>query len=161
MDALSIPGSTLSDIDLMYFAENLPITNFKGVYMRDRLPSQSTRSPNESGIMNLSKSNELGTHWICWYCCGEERLFFDSFGLDVPIELEKYLKTHDEYINNREVIRRNAIIVQHINTSECGRLCLFVLKHLSDGASFDEILQLLKIRCDYNHESRIREKEKE
>ena len=91
--------------------------------MRDNLPAQSTRTTNESGIMNLNKSNEPGSHWICWYCNGKNKYVFDSFGLDVPIELQKYLKSHNEFIKNKAVIRRNAIVVQHVNTRECGRLC--------------------------------------
>ena len=50
----------------------------------------------------------------------------------------KYLKTPNELKKGIPVIERNDVIVQHINTSECGALCLYVLyslmcKHLSFG----------------------------
>ena len=148
-DTLSIPGRALSNLDLLYFAKHLPLPNFKGVFMRNELPPRALRNTIESGIMNFNKSNERGSHWVSWYCHGNKhRYYFDSFGQDVPLELEKYLKSAEEYDNYKEVIRRNAIVLQHIDSSECGRLCLFVLKLLSDGWEYDDILQILKVRFD-------------
>ena len=144
---ITIPGTTLSNIDLIYYAEQLSIPHFKGVFMSNQLPSnhQST----ECGIMNLNKSNQAGSHWVAWLCLqNRHKYYFDSYGQDIPIELQRYLKTNKEFENNEAVVRRNAIVVQHVNSSECGRLCLFVLCSLSDGVAYDVILTTLKRRYD-------------
>ena len=147
--ALEIPGRTLSNIDLLYYAELLEIPYFKGVYMRDQLPRPTSNEFPECGVMNFNTSKQAGVHWTCWYRDNAgRRFYFDSFGLNVPTELLKYLKSEEEYISKREVIRRNDVVVQHINTTECGRLCLFVLDCLSQRVPYDEILQTLKLRYD-------------
>jgi hypothetical protein len=43
--------------------------------------------------LNLDSSNGQGTHWVCWYRDGDNKYYFDSYGLDPPIELVKYLQT--------------------------------------------------------------------
>lgn len=37
----------------------------------------------EWGVVNLDESKNRGTHWACYY--------FDSFGLNPPLELQNYL----------------------------------------------------------------------
>ena len=48
----------------------------------------------------------------------------DSFGQTTPPEIQKYLKTKEEYETGKAVIQRNTDIVQHVNTHVCGHLCL-------------------------------------
>ena len=55
------------------------------------------------------------------------RIYFDSFDQITPMEMQKYLKTSDEYKHKRAVIQRNSDIVQRSNTHVCGHLCLVVL----------------------------------
>ena len=140
-----IPTRTLTNIDLLHYARILNIPNFKGVYMRDQLkrPLQNI----ECGIMNFNKSTQPGTHWVCWIKKNKSRIYFDSFGQHVLRELIKYLKTTHEFKEKIPCIKRNVVIVQHINTSECGAICLYVLyslmcKHLS----YDKVLTQLQKR---------------
>ena len=72
---------------------------------------------------------------------GLNRIYFDSFGQITPIEIQNYLKTNKE--KGVAVIQRNTDIVQSINTNICGHLCLFVLKALTSGWSFQEVLNHL------------------
>ena len=63
----------------------------------------------ECGVMNLetSKACNSGTHWVCyhknnhWGC-----YYFDSFGLDPPIELRNWLNSQIELLtsNNKKPI---------------------------------------------------------
>ena len=86
---------------------------------------------------------QKGSHWTCWLKRGKERYYFDSYGEPPPRELIKYLKTPKEY--DVAVIRRSAVTVQKDGSSECGALCLYVLKKLTQGVSFPVILDgLLK-----------------
>ena len=69
-----------------------------------------------------------------------------TFGGPPPQELLKYLKKSSEY--NSLVIRRSAVTVQHDRSSECGSLCLYMLKQLSRGVEFSVILSRLAARYE-------------
>ena len=57
------------------------------------------------------------------------------------MEIQRYLKTGIEFARGKEVIQRNADIVQAANTPVCVHLCLFILKSLaSGGEKFQTIL---------------------
>ena len=56
------------------------------------------------------------------------------------MEIERYLKTSNEFDRGKEVIHRHTDIVQGVNTSVFGHLRLFVLKSLTNGETFQSIL---------------------
>ena len=135
---LTIPDKPLSNFELLDYAKQLNIPNFRGVFMRDELPNKPWL--NESGIVNLNTSLEPGSHWVAYYKNGKNRIAFDSFGQVILRELSNYLKQEEK---NEPVIQRNTDIVQKFNTQVCGHLCLYVLKSLSLGKTFREILDSL------------------
>ena len=135
---LTIPDKPLSNFELLDYAKQLNIPNFRGVFMRDELPNKPWL--NESGIVNLNTSLEPGSHWVAYYKNGKTRIAFDSFGQVILRELSDYLKQEEK---NEPVIQRNTDIVQKFNTQVCGHLCLYVLKSLSLGKTFREILDSL------------------
>jgi len=145
---LEIPDTKgLTNVDLIELAKKLKIENFRGVFMRDNLPKKSEQKNKECGIVNFNKSNEPGTHWVCYFKNGKTKIYFDSFGQITLDEIQKYLKTKNEYENEKGVIQRNTDIVQRINTHVCGHLCLFVLASLSrehHHLDFQTTLNLLK-----------------
>ena len=55
----------LTNYDIINLANELKISNFRGVFMRDTLPSKV--NDNECGILNLDISKNNGTHWVCYY----------------------------------------------------------------------------------------------
>ena len=57
-------------------------------------------------------------------------MYFDSFGRKTPMEIQKYLKTEKEFQNNIPVIQNSSNIVQRLDTTVCGHLCIFVLTSL-------------------------------
>ena len=59
---------------------------------------------NECGIVNLNKSGEKGSHWVAYWKRGDVRIYFDSYGQITPLEIQKYLKTPEEFRENRNVI---------------------------------------------------------
>ena len=140
---MSISGGVLSDIDLKYYSNQLGLKDFRGGFMQNTLPSRPHK--NECGILNLETDRENGSHWVAWHKRAKNRFYFDSFGQDIPSELEIYLKSTREYTQDNAVILCNSVIVQHLDSSECGSLCLFVLKCLLENRKFDDILQSLKI----------------
>ena len=139
---LHIPDKSLSNFELMKYAKELNITNFRGVYMRDELPKKPWKK--ECGIVNFNKSTEPGTHWVAYYKDGKNRFYFDSYGQVILQEVSDYLKTEAE--KQKPVIARNTDIVQKFDTRICGHLCLYVLKSFSIGQSYRDILDFLTKR---------------
>ena len=123
---LNIPNKILTNFDLLRYVEKLDIPKFRGVFMRDTLPEEPKKE--ECGIVNLNTSDQRGSHWVCYYKRGLNRIYFDSYGQITPIEIQNYLKRRKK--QGLAVIQRNTDIVQPINTHICGHLCLFVLKAL-------------------------------
>ena len=140
---------SLSNHDILRYASERNIPYFRGVYMLDTLPKSGVLG-HECGIVNLDNSKGSGTHWVSYYKHDSTRIYFDSFGQVTPMEIQKYLKTKSEFRKNIAVIQRNTDIVQHINTSNCGYLCLYVLESLGKGQSFQHIINTLRQRYGYS-----------
>ena len=137
---IKIPDKVLTNIDLSEYATKLNIPHFRNVYMRDTLPN--TPHKVECGIVNFNTSMEKGSHWVCYYKNGTLRIYFDSFGQITPMEIQNYLKKRHE--RGLGVIQRNTDIVQPVNTSICGHLCLFVLKALAgEHWSYQQVINTL------------------
>ena len=118
--------------------------------MRDTLPNNPKQV--ECGIVNLNRSNENGSHWVCYMKIKTNRIYFDSFGQDVPIEIARYLKTTKEFNDKSAVIARNTDIVQRFNTHVCGHLCLVVLTSLMrEHFSYQDVLSRLKYGYSQNY----------
>ena len=86
----------LTNIDLYRYARELKIDNFRGVFMRDTLPRIAHQT--ECGNINFNTSEQVGSHWVCYFKDGmNKRIYFDSFGQVTLEEVQKYLKTKKEY----------------------------------------------------------------
>ena len=129
---LVLPNKPLSNIELLEAARKLKITNFRGVSLRDALPT--TPKKKECGILNLDDTTGSGTHWVAWYKNGTEKKYFDSYGLQPPNELVDYL--HSPILYNTER-------VQPYDQVFCGHLCLYVLKQLGGGQHLQDIINSL------------------
>ncbi len=130
--------SSLTNFDIYDIVKKLKIPNFRGVFMRDRLSKRPHK--HECGIMNFNTSNQSGSHWVAWFKNGSNRIYFDSFGCITPDELQRYMKTKREYKDNILCIHRNTDQIQKANTQICGQICLYILKELSAGRKYQDIL---------------------
>lgn len=135
MEPQSNFGST--NIFLQELAKKLKLKNFRGVFMRDSLPSHPLN--NESGIMNFDKEAENGSHWVAWYVKGGAKAtknyyYFDSYGTAVPDELRKYL--------GRPKIHHSDFMIQGINSDICGELCIaFIYAMDNTNKTYEEIVR--------------------
>ena len=86
----------LSNFDLLNWVKKLGINHFRGVYSRDGLPDRIKR--NECGIINLDSKIGPGTHWVAYRNVDSTCEYFDSFGLIMPNEVLKYLRTSGKQI---------------------------------------------------------------
>src|ERR1043165_201951 len=129
VEGVVLPNKPLTNFELLEAVKKLNIPNFRGVFLRDTLPKRPRK--NECGILNLDDSRGTGTHWQMFSKNGKDKLCFDSFGLPPPTELLKYLKGPVYYNSER---------IQPDNEVFCGHLCLYMLKKLSDGYEFQELI---------------------
>ena len=79
----------MSNFDLESAVKKLPIKHFRGVFMKDQLPT--TPNINESGIINLDDHVGPGTHWVCYVISPKNVIYFDSYGLSPPVEFINYV----------------------------------------------------------------------
>jgi len=121
---------SLTNFDLHRLCKrmDLPIV---GVFSKDELEPVTHQIG--TYYINMSDAKEAGTHFVCFkIVCDEDRdnykgkknkekvceaIYFDSFGIDMPIEVENYLK------NFRPIAYSNRHI-QNIHSDVCGWYCL-------------------------------------
>ena len=140
----------LTNFDLISYIEQLKVPYFCGVFMRDELHNR--KDIIECGIMNLNKSDEIGSHWVCFVRNKKDRIYFDRLGQITLLELQKYLKSKQEFNYNTPVIQRNSDIVQRVNTHVCGHLCLVVLTSLMrEHLDYQEVLDQLNYGYSQNY----------
>ena len=124
-----LPFEPLTNFDLIDAVKELKIKCFRDVYLLDTLPQRPNKK--ECGIVNLDKAGGAGTHWVAWYKNGNNKIYFDSYGIQPPKEIIKYLGKGINY---------NTDQLQPRETVFCGHLCLFVLKELQEGEDFQVII---------------------
>ena len=92
LNQIKIPNKALTNQDLLRYVRCLKIPFFRGVFMKDALPSKIWK--NETGIVNLDNSDGPGTHWVCYKKLLDNMYYFDSLGnLQPPKELQHYFET--------------------------------------------------------------------
>ena len=60
-----LTNKPLSNVELLDVAKKIEIPGFRGVFMRNNLPSKPRKD--ECGILNLDDSSGTGTHKILFY----------------------------------------------------------------------------------------------
>ena len=91
----------------------------------------------ESLIVNLNNSDEKGSHWLLIYKNGNEKIFFDSFGVLPPKEVIDYLGKN---------IYTSDIKIQNFDETVCGLYCILIAYLLNCNHKFEDIIiDLLRI----------------
>ena len=131
----------MTNFEIMRAVDYLGIKNFRGVFMRDKLPSHPIIP--ECGIVNLDDDGNnppgnSGTHWVAYLIDSNRKLYFDSYGLEPPNEIERYLK-HDD----KGPLLMQTEQLQGTDESICGHLSLYVLYHLNLNYDFKKIINSL------------------
>lgn len=114
--------SYTSNFDLIKMAQKYGI-KLIGVFMKDQLPKKK-----EYGgyIINLQDSIDgNGTHWVAVFLSKKGPVYFDSFGIDPPIAIVKWIGSMGTLLINQKEI-------QNIASGYCGQYSLFFIKYLQD-----------------------------
>ena len=90
VDSVVLPNKPLSNFEIIDAAKMLSLDGFRGVFLRDTLPTKTKL--NDCGVLNLDSSSGDGTHWVMQFKKGKEKFYFDSYGVQPPSELIVYLK---------------------------------------------------------------------
>ena len=106
-----LPNKPLGNFELEDAARKLEIPSYRGVFLRDTLPKKPNKK--ECGIVNFDKSGGPGTHLVAWYKNGKTKIYFDSYGVQPPIEVVEYLGSPIHY---------NTDQVQPVGEVFCGHL---------------------------------------
>ena len=110
-NSVNFVNKPLSNFNLLNWVQKLGIKHFRGVYSRDGLPKRIKKK--ECGIINLDSQIRPGTHWVAYrnvesnYC-----EYFDSFGLIMPNEVMKYLRTSGKrmFYSGDEIQERDSVL---------------------------------------------------
>ena len=65
VDGILLQNKPLSNVETQDAMRKLGVSGFRGVFVRDNLPSKPRR--NECGILNLDDRDGNGTHWVAWH----------------------------------------------------------------------------------------------
>ena len=106
--------------------------------MRDELKARTSK--NECFILNHDNSSNNGTYWTCLFVKNDVAFYFDSFGLDPPLDILDWCKGLERYCSTSRIQKNDEVI--------CGHYTIFMLHSLSKGDSFFDILDKL---YRYNH----------
>ena len=135
-------NTPLSNFDLNNWVKQLGIKYFRGVFSKDKLP-MSIRN-NEVGIINLDDYIGSGTHWVAYRNGNKYAEYFDSFGLLMPKEVEKYLTSSKPLVYSSDEIQdRDSVL--------CGYWCLYYLLERQKGKSILETIH--NADFDFNDQS--------
>ena len=70
--------------------------SFRGTFSIDKIPT--FKDETFSIIVNLSKENEKGTHFIGIMSSKDTIIYFDSYGIEhINLTIEKYLKKYGKF----------------------------------------------------------------
>ena len=152
---------TLSNFDLKELAIKLKLGTVE-IYMQDQLNSLAIDVANGKYIINLGKISDPrtrgGTHWVALQCRNGKCMYFDSFGMPMSKDVERFAKS-DKRITT---VGYNKKIIQALESSLCGWHCLGFLTFNSRTTrdsiieSTNDLMNIYSDDVDFNA-GRIRE----
>ena len=92
--------------------------NYIGTFSKNNVPILKN---NQSTIVNLANSNDIGTHWISMKLVDKKLFYFDSYAISsIPDIIKK------QYPNSK--IITNIYKIQSDDSNECGKFCIMFVK---------------------------------
>ena len=133
-----VKSSPLTNIEIDDYAKKLNLKHYMKHRMLDEVKGKA--KVNECGIINLDVSTGAGTHYVCHFKKGNNKIYFDSFGIKPPDKIVNYLKLQYEINNNIKSILCSNFRIQKEKDTNCGKYCLYVSYQLQKGYDFKDII---------------------
>ena len=92
--------------------------NYIGTFSKNNVPKLKN---NQSTIVNLVNSNDVGTHWIGMKCVDKKLFYFDSYGIMFIPDVIKKQYSDDKIITNIYRIQSNS-------SNECGKFSIMFIQ---------------------------------
>jgi hypothetical protein len=80
--------------------------------MSDELPEKPYK--NECRVLNLDTSENIGTHWTCYWKREDEKYVFDSFGGVPHKSLVKYLGDENLQYSDERIQNFDQVVCGHL-----------------------------------------------
>ena len=123
----------ISNVYIDKLMEKISIS-FNGTFSIDNIPVFNDDV--FSIIINLSKQNEIGTHFIAVYVLENKIIYFDSFGNQLNnSSLKRYLKKY------KKPIILSKIQIQNLLSSHCGFFCIAFILCIENGITLDNFFK--------------------
>jgi len=128
------------------------IPHYRGCYSKDLLKRvRINKQKNLCLVVNMDNSNSGGTHWCCldYNPKRDYSFYFDSFGLEPPREVVKFLRKFKKPI----YFNRNNL--QDSRSNRCGWYCIEMLEFLHKGYTPDVILSTFTPDPSFYNEQKV------
>ena len=109
-----------------------------GTFSKNNVPILKN---NQSKIVNLANSNDVGTHLIAMKFYNNKLIYFDSYGISFIPDIIK-----NQYPNSK--IITNIYRMQNNSSNECGKFCIMFIQSNINNES-DYITFLLQFEKNY------------
>ena len=122
--------------------------NFKGVFPYDLFPLSIYKNTPYSFVVNLDKSTEPGSHFICMYITENIIEYYDSYGLAPFLpRIEKYIEKN---INAGKHFNYNKMSVQPLTSDYCGYYVMGYLLSKDINCSLDDFNDIFSLKTLLN-----------
>ena len=127
--------SSLKNLEIQKYFQDEP--RFNWVFSRDNLPE---KTKDGDYVINLDKSEDVGTHWIALFSKRSETVYFDSVVVEyVPKEIKKFIE--------HKSMKANIFRIQANNSILCGYFCIGFIDFMLAGEKPTDFTSLFS-PCD-------------
>lgn len=116
----------LSNVYIANFLAKLKLKHWKGIFSSDNIPNFK-KDENYAIVVNLSRSNERGSHFIVLVGCKGQVFLFDSLALPYP-SLPQSIQKIMKLFNGISILAR---AIQSPHSLYCGFYCIYFILYLS------------------------------
>lgn len=113
---------------------------FRGCFPSDRLPDPASLVYPAALVVNLEPHHMEGSHWVALYAqnLNREIYYFDSLNLPTSNAIMV------NFLQKFPLLRRNVKAYQSPFSSNCAHFCILFIYYISQGYTFDQVLNLFE-----------------
>lgn len=151
----------LSNLDLENLANDVYEVDLNEVTSKDALPFQLEKGWYIANMQNQDEGN--GSHWVCFLYDGLESVYFDSYGVDPPMDILSRVAHNNrpnEILLPQEV--QNAIHIINkkqiqalLGDDNCGLYCIGIICFFSQFNNVENSKKLKMFQNIFSRDTRL------